>query len=238
MEAMTMIEPQPTRGQQAAAYIRQHGATVAVELVVNFALPLLVYDWTRPALGEVKALLASSAPPLVWSLVEFARRRRIDAVSMLVLVGIALSLLAFIGSGSAKALQLRESLVGGVIALIFLGSAAINRPLIYQLARAGMQRRSQSAELARFEADREHAMFRRTMMFMTLVWGFGLLAHFLAAVALVFVLSVRGFMLVGPPFGYATMGGLGLWTAWYGRRQRRRGDALRAVAAADGARLA
>ena len=172
---------------------------MATEVAVNFLLPLLIYDWTRPALGEVKALLASSAPPLVWSAVELARRRRVDALSMLVLVGIGLSLLAFIGTGSAKALQLREALVGGVIAMIFLGSAAIRRPLIYQLARAGMQRRKAAAELAGFEALRGEASFKRTMMIMTLVWGLGLMVHFLASCALVFALTVHDYLLVGPP---------------------------------------
>ena len=232
MDELAMTGHGHSRLQQVGGHLRQHGAGMATEAVVNFLLPLLIYDWAKPELGEVKALLASSAPPLVWSAVEFARRRRVDALSMLVLVGIALSLLAFVGSGSAKALQLREAMVGGAIALIFLGSAAIRRPLIYQLARAGMKRRNAAAELAGFEALQGEAMFRRTMMIMTLVWGFGLMAHFLASCALVFALTVHDYLLVGPPFGYATMGALGLWTAWYARRQRRRGEALRAAAAA------
>ena len=232
MDATATTQGGGTRLRQVGAYVRLQGPGIAVEVSVNFLLPLLIYDWAKPELGEVKALLVSSAPPLIWSGVEFARRRRVDALSMLVLVGIALSLLAFVGSGSAKALQLREAMVGGVIALIFLGSAAIRRPLIYQLARAGMKRRNAAAELASFEALRGEAMFKRTMMIMTLVWGFGLLAQFLAACALVFTLSVHDYLLVGSPFGYATMGGLGLWTAWYARRRRRRGEALRAAAAA------
>jgi hypothetical protein len=83
----------------------------------------------------VRALLASSAPPIAWSLVEFARHRRVDALSVLVAAGIVLSLLAMIGGGGPKFLQLRENLVTGIIGLVFLGSA-----LIYQLARAGMRR--------------------------------------------------------------------------------------------------
>jgi hypothetical protein len=36
----------------------------------------------------------------------------------------------------------RETLVCGLVGLIFLGSAAIGRPLIYPLARAGVRRRA------------------------------------------------------------------------------------------------
>ena len=66
--------------------------------------------------------------------------RRLDALSLLVLAGIVLSLLAFFGGGGPRMLQLREKLVTGVIGLAFLASAAVGRPLIYELARAGMAR--------------------------------------------------------------------------------------------------
>ncbi|MGI8840724.1 MAG: VC0807 family protein [Caulobacteraceae bacterium] len=219
--------------RKAGAFIRQRGAGIAVEVLVNFALPFLIYDFTKRDLGDVRALLASSAPPIAWSLFEFARKRRIDAVSMLVLAGIALSLLAFVGGGGARFLQLRESLVGGLIGLIFLGSAAIGKPLIYQLARASLRRKS-SAELGEFEALRDNKYFRRSMTVMTLVWGFGLLAKTALEAALVFAVSIRDYLLVSPILGYGTMGALALWTVWYVRRQRRRGAARRAAEAAAG----
>jgi len=216
---------------KAGSYIRKHGAGFAVEALVNFVLPFLIYDLSRRRLGDVHALLASSGPPICWSIVEFVRRRRIDALSILVLAGIALSLLAFIGGGGAKFLQLRENLVGGVIALVFLGSAAIGRPLIYQLARATISRRSPD-ELGEFEALRDNAFFKRTMLIMTLVWGFGLLAQTALACTLVFTLSIRNYMLASPICGYGAMGALSLWTFWYARRQRKRGAERRAAAAA------
>ena len=83
-------------------------------------------------------------------------------------------LLAFAGGGGVKFLQLRENLVTGLIGLVFLGSAAIGKPLIYQLARAGM-RRNTPDKVAEFEALRDNVYFRRSMTIMTLVWGIGLL---------------------------------------------------------------
>lgn len=58
------------------------------EVVVNFALPYLIYSVAQPRLGDVNALIASSGPPILWSVVEFARNRRIDALSMIVLLGL------------------------------------------------------------------------------------------------------------------------------------------------------
>lgn len=209
-------------------WLRANGGHALVEALVNFILPFAIYTYAQAPLGDVRALLLSSAPPTLWSLIEFARHRRVDALSMMVLAGIVLSLLAVIGGGGAKFLQLRENLVTGIIALVFLGSAAIGKPLIYQLARASMARKS-AEEAQEFAALQVHAGFRRTMMVMTLVWGFGLLAHFAVSVALVFALSISAYLIVGPIVGYATMGVLTLWTFLYARAAKRRGEAARAA---------
>ena len=66
--------------------------------------------------GDLRAL--SFTRPRRWSLVEFARHRRLDAVSLLVVSGIALSLLAMLGGGGARFLQLREKLVTAWIGLV------------------------------------------------------------------------------------------------------------------------
>ncbi len=230
------MDEQTGLSTRIAAWLRAKGGHALIEVLVNFILPFVIYSYAEAPFGDVRALLLSSAPPIVWSLIEFARHRRLDALSMMVLAGIALSLLAVIGGGGAKFLQLRENLVTGVIALVFLGSALIGKPLIYELARASMARKSEG-EAQEFEALRVHAGFRRTMMVMTLVWGFGLLAHFAVSVALVFALSIRAYLIAGPIVGYATMGALTLWTFLYAQRSRRRGEAARAAreAAAQGA---
>jgi len=208
------------------AFLRNNARTVVVEGLVNVVLPVLLYSELRGAYGDVRALLASSAPPIAWSVVTFVRRRRLDAMSMLVVAGIALSLLAFVGGGGVRFLQLRENLVTAVIGLVFLASAAIGKPLIYQLARAGMARKS-SAEAEQFERLRDNVRFRRSMLVMTLVWGFGLLAQTALACVLVFVLSIRTYLIVSPLLGYGALGALALWTFWYAQRQKRRGAEAR-----------
>ena len=213
-------------------YLRENGVHVVIEALVNFILPFAIYNYAEAPLGEVRALLASSAPPILWSLVEFARHRRVDALSLLVVSGIALSVLAMIGGGGVQFLQLREKLVTGVIGLAFVGSALIGKPLIYELARATMRRKS-AAEAEQFEALQVHAGFRRTMMVMTWVWGLGLLADVAVSVVLVFALSIRKYLIVNPILGYGTMGALSLWTFLYGQRAKRRGEARRAAAAAE-----
>ena len=174
-------------------------ALLALDLAVNFAAPVLIYDQMQAAWGDVDALLASSVPPLLWSVGGFLRNRRVDALSILALAGILLSLLAFAG-----------------------GSAAIGRPLIAALARATVARESAQA-LADFDAQRHNAPMRRAIMVMTLVWGFGLLADVAISVVLIYCLPIGTYLVVGPILGYATMGGLALWTVFYRRYRMRHG---------------
>jgi hypothetical protein len=226
------LDTKPGLIARITAYLRDNGIHVVAEALVNFILPFIIFNYAEAPLGEVRALLASSAPPILWSLVEFGRHRRLDALSLLVVGGIALSLLAMLGGGGVQFLQLREKLVTGVIGLVFVGSALIGKPLIYELARATMRRKS-TAEAEEFEALQVHAGFRRTMTVMTWVWGLGLLADVAVSVVLVFTLSIREYLIINPILGYGTMGALSLWSFLYGQRAKRRGAARRAAAAAD-----
>jgi hypothetical protein len=221
----------PSFPHRARLWLRQNGPALALDLAVNAALPALIFDRLHGSLGDVKALLASCVPPLLWSIGCFWRSRRVDALAVLALVGMGLSLLAMAGGGSAQFLQLREKLVTLLIALAFLGSAAIGKPLIYPLARATIARESAQAAAA-FEARRDHHGVRHTVMVMTLVWGFGLLADFIVSVALIYALTIEDYLIVSPVIGYGTMGGLALWTVLY-RRHRTRKVAAMTQAAQD-----
>jgi intracellular septation protein A len=220
--------------ERATTFLRTHARTIALEVAVNGILPFVVYSYAHAKLGDADALLASMLPPLAWSVAEFIRKRKVDIVSIFVIAGIVLSLLAFIGGGSAKFLQLRENLVSGLIALVFLGSAAIGRPLIYEFARATMRRQS-AEKAASFEQLNQNAHVRRSMMFMTLVWGSVLLAQTALACVLVFVLSISAYLVVSPILGYGTMGALALWTFKYveGRRRAHAARVVTAPGAAD-----
>lgn len=211
---------------------RKTAINTGAEILVNFVLPYVIYVEMEARIGAAHALLAASLPPVLWSMIEFARKRRVDALSLLVIAGIVLSLLAFIGGGSVRFLQLRENLVTGLIGLIFLGSAAIGRPLIFQLARASMLRKSH-AEAEKFEQLRVHRHFRRGMTIMTLVWGFGLVVQTAVACVLVFHMTIRNYLIASPFLGYGTMGVLGLWSFLYVRNMKRKGEAARIAAEAN-----
>ena len=217
---------------QARLLIRTRGTAFAADVIVNFVLPYVIYSYCAPRVGDVQALLASSVPPILWSVIEFIRHRRVDALSILVLAGIVLSLLAFFGGGGPRMLQLREKLVTGLIGLAFLVSAAIRRPLIYEIAKAGSARRDPDAA-ARLHGLSGNPHFRRSMTIMTIVWGFGLIIDVAIAAVLIFTLTIKEYMIVNPFEGYGIMGALGLWTWWYARRAEARGQARQTAAVTE-----
>ena len=188
---------------------------LVVEMAVNFLLPWLAYRFTLPHLGETGALIASAVPPIVWSLIELARFRRIDALSVMVVAGIVLSVAAMALGGSPRVLLLRESLVSGAVGVVFLLSLPMRRPLIFYLARATVAREMEGGA-AHFEALwRERPALATSMRLMTLVWGIGLTAETALRSWMALTWPIERFLVVSPFFGYGIYGGLALWTLWY-----------------------
>jgi hypothetical protein len=192
------------------------------ELAVNLLLPWLAYRLAVPHWGETGGLIASAVPPLVWSAVELARFRRIDALSVMVLLGIVLSIAAMALGGSPRMLLLRESLVSGAIGVAFLISLLMPRPLVFYLARATVAREMADGA-ARIEALwRERPAFVSSLRLMTVVWGAGLTGETALRAWMALTWPIERFLVVSPFIGYGIYSALLLWTLWYRKGIRNR----------------
>jgi hypothetical protein len=203
----------------AITFLLKIPMTAYVEILVNFILPYFIYVKTNLFIGQVHALIVSSLPPIVWTVARSVYTRKTDAISLLVIFGIFLSLLAFIGGGSVRFVQLRQNLVVGIIGLLFLSSIVFRRPLIVPLARATILRNDvgNTRSLDELQDSRE---FRRDMTMLTAVWGVGLLAETAAACILLYCMPIQEVLIVNPVVGYLAMGGLVLWSFWSVKRWR------------------
>ena len=85
----------------------------------NFVAPYVVFELFDARYGDVFALIASAVPPLLWSFYELAKTRRLDAISMLVVSGIVLTVGATLMGGSARLIQIRDALFQGGVAEVF-----------------------------------------------------------------------------------------------------------------------
>lgn len=196
--------------------------TAFVSLAVNIAIPLIVYHFAAPQLGESGGLVLSSVPVILWNLLEVVRFRRLDAISLLVLFGILLSLAAMAVGGSARFLLLRESLVAGTIGLVFLGSLLLPRPLMYYLARLGEAKRS-AEDLSVFDTAWPKPGFVKAMYLMTWVWGLGLVSEAILRCWLVWSWPVERYLAIAPIIGYGIYFSLLGWSLWYRSRLKAAG---------------
>jgi len=141
------------------------------------------------------------------------------ATVMLVVFGIGL-VLAFV-SGDPRFLLLKNSVVTGVLGLVFLGTTLFGTPLT--LAASQSFQPARKAEL-RHEYDTDPHV-RRGHRLSSTVWGVGLLAEALVRVPLVFLLPIDVMVALGEVMTIAVIGGLLAWNIWYVKRATARGQA-------------
>ncbi|NSL56799.1 VC0807 family protein [Uliginosibacterium aquaticum] len=189
-----------------------------LELLLNLLAPWLAYSAAEPHYGEFGALIASSLPPLAWSVFELLRYRRVDALSFFILGGIALSLLAMALGGDARLLLVRESLISGLFGIAFLVSLLFQRPLVYYLACAMAKRGDEQHGAGRFHAWWQLAGSRKLICEISFVWGTGLALEAALRIWLAWHWEPQRFLAIAPPLGYAIAGLMGAWTFWRVRR--------------------
>jgi hypothetical protein len=194
--------------------LTQAHAHLALELSVNLLLPWLTYRLLMPHTTEFAAIAWSAAPPTLWSILELIRHRKIDALSLLVLAGIALSLAALLFGGSPRMLMVRENLFTAPIGLLFLVSLLMKKPLIYFAAHAVASRQDPQAA-SRFEAAWQRPNVMHGLRIMSLVWGIGLVVQGVLLGWMAWTWPVERFLILSPIIGYGMLGLLGVWTWRY-----------------------
>lgn len=186
-------------------------------IVVNVALPALAYRLALPHYGVPGALIASAVPLLAWIGVDLVRFRHFDALSGLVLAGIALSLIVLV-SGVGRGLhEAREPAVSGVIGALFLLSLPFEKPLVFWLARSTLAREKQGREIEFDAMWTTRPGLAKSIRFMTAVWGIGLVAENLARLGISLHMSGESAERWSLLLRYAAYGALAGWTILYRR---------------------
>jgi hypothetical protein len=200
-----------------------------LDLLVNLGGPWLVYRLVEGSTSITAALLWSSLPPIIWSLGQLVHSRKLDVISLLVLAGIAASLVATLLGGNPRLLLVRESFITGIFGLVFLGSLWLPRPLMFYIVRATVAK--QGIAETEFTGKWSIPGFRQTFYLMTVVWGVGLVVQAALQVVLAFTLSIEQDLVVSPIVGYGFYLVLFIWSFWYGKKRREKGERAAALAA-------
>jgi hypothetical protein len=147
------------------------------------------------------------------------RQRRLDAISMLVLGGIAVSIALVALGGSERVLLLRESLITAAIGLVIAASVVARRPIVFFVARQ-VAGGGDPAGIARWDArwEQEPAL-RRSLRVLSLVLGLGLVVEMAVRTVMLFEMETAHFLLVSPFVQYGLTGALIAWSLFYMRRR-------------------
>ena len=192
------------------------------EIGLNVAIPMACYDFSKQYVSpsELTALLLASVFPTLKSIYDVWRRRELDPVSILVLLGIGAGIAALLFAGSYKVLLLRESLFTFAVGLACLGSLLLpsRKPLMFYFGRV-FAAGNDPVRRAAFDASWQYPRARHRHRVVTLVWGLFFVAEFVFRAVLIYTVSPATVLAISPiVLGGATIVVI-LWTFRYGSRR-------------------
>ncbi|MBW4053566.1 MAG: hypothetical protein HIU85_19305 [Proteobacteria bacterium] len=203
---------------------------MVLDIGLNIAIPMICYRLSKRYVSpsEYTALLLSTVYPTLKSIYDLVRRRELDPVSVVVLLGICASIAGVAAGGSYKLLLLRESLFTFAFGVACLCSLLLpsRRPLMFFFGRV-FATGNDPVRRAEFDATWRYPQARRAHRLVTLVWGLLLVAEFAFRVLLIYTVSPATVLVVSPlVLNTATLLVI-VWTFSYAGRARRRGMAER-----------
>jgi hypothetical protein len=203
-------------------------------VIFDIAGPLVAYQMLRSAgLSSVSALVLSGVLPGVAVLGGLIRHRRLDAVGVLVLAGIAVGSVLGLLTGNPRLVLVEGSVPTAVFGLLCLASLRSRRPLIFRFALEFMGPATPRGRS--FDGLWQYYGFRRTFRLFTVVWGVTYLAEAAARIIVVETTSTGTALAVSKVMPYAVGAVLAGWMFIYGRHARRQGERLAAQAAPQAA---
>ncbi|WML39947.1 VC0807 family protein [Neobacillus sp. OS1-2] len=198
---------------------------IVVSLVINGALPVVVYNLLTNYYSSFVSLLVATLIPLADNLYHVIKYKKADAFGLFMLSGFLLSLLAFVLGGNERLILLRESMVTGLLGLIFIASLFFSKPLIYHFA-IKFSATDASEQKSKFKKNWEIPYFRTVLRIMTAIWGIALLGEAIVKIILVYELSISTFLAVSQLIFYSVIGTAILFTIVYRRYAKVRLDHL------------
>lgn len=191
--------------------------TLLLNVLIDGAGSYAVYMLLHHHTSEFKALAWSMLPPSLNTAQSLVRKRHVDIVGILVIAGLVASLGLVLLGGSPRLLLVRDSLITGLVGLVFLGSVLMRRPLLFFILRqlAATNDADAGPEWdARFQAS----PVGLGLPLMTAVWGLALVGEAALRTVCAMKLPIPVFLAIWPFINIGIYAGASAWTFWYGRR--------------------
>jgi hypothetical protein len=196
-------------------------------ILLDVAPPLLAYYGLRAAgVSEYVALLTATVLAGIKVSYDAIKARRLDPFAGYLMLNFGLSLAVGLATSDARMLMVGNTLVGGIGAVVFLGSCFIGTPLTQIVA-------ERVRVISEENPDPGEAEFkRRVNVSLSAMWGIGLLLGTLISLAIIFWLSVDVANGVNTVVSLAFTAALMVVTVVMAKRARAKWDHLREQTAA------
>jgi len=196
------------------------------DIALNATIPAALYLFAKRFVSpsELTALLWATGFPLLKSAYGLTKRREFDPVALLILLGLAASVIAVLFGGDPHLLLIRESFFTGAFGLGLI-SLMLPRPIMFYFGRYFMAGRD-TQKRDTFNARWQNPIVRRAHRVVTVTWGLVYLGEFVLRIVLVYNLPAPMVLAISPfSTGLVTIGTI-IWTFWYAHRVRNRIDAV------------
>ncbi len=197
--------------------------SLAWGIVLNATIPVGCYFLAKRFISpsELTDLIFATLFPMLKSVHDLVRRRELDPVAVLVLLGILTSILALFFGGSPRLLLIRESFFTGAFGIACFLSLVFPRPIMFYFGRYFLA--GKDPQRRKIYSDRwENPVVRRGHRLITMVWGLVFTGEFLIRTLMVYTLPIPVVLTFSPFFtGFATIFTIA-WTFRYAHKIRKR----------------
>jgi hypothetical protein len=194
-------------------------------LLLDVALPwITVQILERYGIPAIPALAAAAAFPLASILVSWRRQRRADIIGISVIITILGGITVSILSDDVRFALVKAAPAFALFGLACLLSLPAARPLMFFVSRSVVAG-GDPVKIAEWNARVATPSFRRTMRWITAVWGVAALAEATLGITAALLLPVSAALIVEPLLAIGTVLALLAWTRAFARVRRARAAA-------------
>jgi hypothetical protein len=194
-------------------------------IVGGAVVPLAVYYLVRQHVGsDATALIIAGIFPAAWVIIQFIRKRVVDPIGAVVLLGFATGVTASVLlGGNAYVLKVKDSAFTALFGLGCLVSIFVaKRPAMFYVGRFLSTGNDPERVVAYNELhDLPHG--ERTFRILTGVWGAGLLLEASSRLILAAFVPTGIFLAISPVITAVCVGGMFAFTVRYAKRAQRLG---------------
>ena len=204
----------------ALAQITQHVAFRALvrSILINLLAPAVIYRLASPhfGAGSLIPLAISSLPPMLALAYSLIKLRAVDFLGLFAVENVVCNVSALLLAHTEMGALIGRALQNVPLALVFFGSLAFRRPLVFYMGRQFATGNDPAAGPA-FDAAASTPAAMRTYRIMTWVWAFALLIKSAGSVYLATHFAAKDYLVFSPIWDLVSDSSLVSWTILYGR---------------------